>query len=194
MAHPGAATEIPTVQNGGVSADATTWTFHLKPHLMWSDGQPYDVRDVDYSWKLWLNPRFEGGDPGLNLLTSTDITADLLSITFRLKQPYAPFLALWVDGVNAPLPAHHYSSMAPEAILKSPEELHPQVVSGPFMMSESVSGDYYTLVRNPRYYRASEGLPYLDKVIIRVAPTTEPVLKDLQAGTEVTPIETYHES
>ena len=84
--------------------------------------------------------------------------------------------------------------MAPEAILKSPEELHPQVVNGPFMMSERVSGDYYTLVRNPRYYRASEGLPYLDKVIIRVAPTTETVLKDLQAGTEVTPIETYHES
>ncbi len=26
---PGAASEVPTVQNGGVSADATTWTFHL---------------------------------------------------------------------------------------------------------------------------------------------------------------------
>src|SRR6266705_6223461 len=26
-------------------------------HLVWSDGQPYDARDVDYSWKLWANPR-----------------------------------------------------------------------------------------------------------------------------------------
>jgi peptide/nickel transport system substrate-binding protein len=51
------------------------------------------------------------------------------------------------------------------------------------MMSESVVGDHYTLVRNPRYYRASEGLPYLDKVIIHVAPTTATILKDLQAGT-----------
>ena len=56
--HPGAATDIPTVQNGGISADATTWTFHLRPHLVWSDGQPYDARDVDFTWKLWLNPKF----------------------------------------------------------------------------------------------------------------------------------------
>ena len=32
--HPGAATAIPTVQNGGISADATTWTFHLRPGLV----------------------------------------------------------------------------------------------------------------------------------------------------------------
>ncbi len=53
---PGAATEAPTVQNGGISTDGKTWTFHLKPHLMWSDGQPYDARDVDFTWKLWTNP------------------------------------------------------------------------------------------------------------------------------------------
>jgi peptide/nickel transport system substrate-binding protein len=178
--HPGAATAIPTVQNGGVSADATTWTFHLRPHLVWSDGQPYDARDVAYTWKLLLNPKFAGGSiPGLN--GSADVSADRLSITFHLKQPYAPFLALWVDGSSAPLPAHHFSSIAPEAIIKSPDGLNPKVTSGPFMMSESVPGDHYTLVRNPRYYRASEGLPYLDKVIIHIAPTTT-VLKDLQAG------------
>jgi hypothetical protein len=32
--HPGAASEVPTVQNGGISADATTWTFHLRPGLV----------------------------------------------------------------------------------------------------------------------------------------------------------------
>ena len=58
IVHPGAAREIPTVHNGGISADATTWTFHLRPRLVWSDGQPYDARDVDYTCKLWLNPKF----------------------------------------------------------------------------------------------------------------------------------------
>ncbi len=184
VVHPGAATEIPTVQNGGVSADATTWTFHLRPRLVWSDGQPYDARDVEYTWKLMLNPKFfyAAPVPGLNPTSSVDVSTDHLSITFHLKQPYAPFRALWIDGSQAPLPAHHFSRVAPEAILKSPEIYNPQVTSGPFMMSERVPGDHYTLVRNPRYYRASEGLPYLDKVIIHIAPTTETILKDLQAG------------
>src|SRR5437588_4548853 len=56
--HAGAATEVLTIQNGGVNADATTWTFHLRPHLAWSDGQPYDARDVDFTWKLCANPKF----------------------------------------------------------------------------------------------------------------------------------------
>ena len=64
--HPGAATEIPTLQNGGISADAKTWTFHLRPHLVWSDGQPYDARDVDYTWKLWANPKFGAYLAGLS--------------------------------------------------------------------------------------------------------------------------------
>jgi peptide/nickel transport system substrate-binding protein len=71
--------------------------------------------------------------------------------------------------------------MAPEAILQSLEDLSPRVTSGPFLMAESVPGDHYTLVRNPRYYRASEGLPYLDKVVFRITdPDTR--FKDLQAS------------
>jgi peptide/nickel transport system substrate-binding protein len=181
--HPGAVTEVPTLQNGGISPDAKTWTFHMRPHLVWSDGQPYDARDVDYSWKLWRNPQFSVAWPvPSNLISSADISAESLTITFHLKQAYAPFLALWVGGASAPLPAHHFSRVAPEQILKSPENLNPKVTSGPFMMQESVPGDHYTLVRNPEYYRASEGLPYLDKVDFRIRDASDAILKDLQAG------------
>jgi peptide/nickel transport system substrate-binding protein len=180
--HPGAATEVPTLQNGGVSPDARTWTFHMRPHLVWSDGQPYDARDVDYTWKLWIDPKYQGSWPlPPNLITSADVSADDLSITFHLARAYAPFLALWVDDGNAPLPAHHFRTMTAGQIATSPENVNPKVVSGPFMMSESVPGDHYTLVRNPRYYRASEGLPYLDKLVIRIA-NQETILKNLQAG------------
>ena len=184
--HPGAASEVPTVQNGGVSADATTWTFHLRPGLVWSDGAPYDARDVDFTWKLWLYPKFGAFSTlGLDLISSADVSADDLSITFHLKRPFVPFLAdLWVDGYFAPLPAHHFSRMAPEQILKSPDDLNPKVVSGPFLIQESVPGDHYILVRNPHYYRAREGLPYLDKVVFRFPGVNrDALLKDLQAGT-----------
>jgi ABC-type transport system substrate-binding protein/serine/threonine protein kinase len=165
--HPGAATVVPTIGNGGISADATTWTFHLRPHLVWSDGQPYDARDVDFTWRLWRNPKFGAASRlGLDLISLAEVSADHLSITFHLTRPFAPFLAdLWVDGLQAPLPAHHFSTMAPEQILKSSDNLNPKVVSGPFMMAESVPGDHYTVIRNPNYYLARQGLPYLDKVV-----------------------------
>ena len=70
-----------------------------------------------------------------------------------------------------------------EQILKSSENLNPTVTSGPFMMAESVPGDHYTLVRNPRYYQASGGLPYLGKVVFRIVANEDAVLGDLQAGT-----------
>jgi peptide/nickel transport system substrate-binding protein len=183
--HATAASEVPSIQNGGVSADATTWTFHLRPGLVWSDGQPYDARDVDFTWKLWANPKFGASSIlGLNLISGTSVSADHLSITFHLTHPFAPFLAdLWVDGLLAPLPVHHFSSMAPEQILKSSENLNPKVTSGPFRMAESVPGDHYTLMRNPRYYRADQGLPYLDKIVFRVIDSLHPGLKQLQAGT-----------
>jgi peptide/nickel transport system substrate-binding protein len=176
--HPGAAREIPTIQNGGVNADATTWTFRLRRGLVWSDGQPYDARDVDYSWRLWLSPSF-----GLSYLPirSAVVSPDNLSITFHLKQSYVPFLNAWADGSQAPLPAHHFSAMAPDQILKSSDNLNPTVTSGPFKMSESIPGDHYTVVRNPRYYLANKGLPYLDRVVFRVA-SPDTLLKDLQSG------------
>src|SRR6266496_5480504 len=167
---PGIATQVPTVANGGVSADLKTFTFHLRPGLVWSDGQPLDARDVDYTWKLWKNPKAAAYNTVfVNDIASADVSSDNLSITFHLKSPFVSFVSQWADGgLAGPLPAHVFSSMDPAAITKSPENLNPSVVSGPFMMSESKPGDHYTMVRNPKYYQAAQGLPYLDKVVFRI--------------------------
>jgi peptide/nickel transport system substrate-binding protein len=182
--NPGIATVIPTIANGGVSADSKTWTFHLRPNLKWSDGQPEDARDVDFSWRLWTNPKFPAASTiGFNLITSTDVSSDNLTITFHLKQAFSPFLSIWTDGINSPMPMHHFQGVAPDKIVTSPDNLNPSVTSGPFMMKESKPGDHYTMVRNPMYYRAAEGLPYLDSVVFRIVPSQDTILKDLQAGT-----------
>ncbi|MBV9689442.1 MAG: peptide ABC transporter substrate-binding protein [Ktedonobacteraceae bacterium] len=181
--HPGLVTEIPTVANGDISADLKTWTFKLRPGLLWSDGQPLNADDVDFSWKLWTNPKFPAASTiGFNLITSAEVATDKLSITFHLSAPFSPFISIWTDGFVAPLPKHHFAGIAPDKILNTPDNLNPSVTSGPFMMSESKPGDHYTLVRNPHYYRASEGLPYLDKLVLRIVPNLDTVLKDLQAG------------
>lgn len=184
MVHPGLATEIPTVANGDVTADLKNWTFKLRPNLVWSDGQPLNADDVDFTWKLWDNPKFGAYQTtGINLIKSADVSTDKLSITFHLSSGFEPFVSVWTDALlGSPLPKHVFASMAPDAILKSPENLKPSVASGPFMMSESKPGDHFTVVRNPKYYRASEGLPYLDSIVYRIVPDQNTILKDLQAG------------
>lgn len=72
--------------------------------------------------------------------------------------------------------------MAPDATLKSKENLNPSVTSGAFKMSESVPGNHYTVVRNDNYYLASQGMPYLDRVVFRPVSGQNTVLKDLQAN------------
>ena len=180
---PGIVPVIPTIQNGGISSDYKSYTFKLLPNLKWSDGQPLNADDIDFTWKLWDNPKFGAySTNGYNLITSADISADKLSITFHLKQPFAPFLAGWTDGVGAPLPKHVFEKIAPEAILKSKENLNPSVTSGPFKMSESEPGNHYTVVRNNNYFLAAQGLPYLDKIVFRPVADQNTVLKDLQAN------------
>ena len=179
---PGLLTEVPTAANGGISADLKTWTLHFRSGLKWSDGQPLDARDMDFTWKLWNNPKFATYNLVNNLvIASADVSSDNLTITFHLKSPLVSFIANWADGFYGPMPAHHFSSMDPGSILKSPDNLNPSVTSGPFMMSESKPTDHYTVVRNPNYYLAP-GLPYLDKVIFRIVADLNTVTTDLQAG------------
>ena len=182
---PGLATQVPTTANGGVSADLKTVTFTLRPGLKWSDGQPLDARDVDFSWKLWANPKAAAyNTTPFADIASADVSNNNLTITFHLKSPFVSFVSQWADGgLAGPLPAHVFSSMAPDAIIKSPDNLNPHVVSGPFMMSESKPGDHYTIARNPNYYLASQGLPYLDKVVFRIVTDQNTILTDAQAGT-----------
>jgi len=43
------AEEVPTVQNGGISDNYTVYTFHIRPGLYFSNGDPITAYDVWYS-------------------------------------------------------------------------------------------------------------------------------------------------
>ena len=51
--------EIPTVENGGVSADLTSITWTLSEGITWSDGSALTSADVVFTWQYCTDP--EGG-------------------------------------------------------------------------------------------------------------------------------------
>lgn len=50
------ASEVPTVENGGISEDGLTYTFRLKPGLVWSDGAPLVAENFVTAAKRLFEP------------------------------------------------------------------------------------------------------------------------------------------
>ena len=49
------AVEVPTIENGRISADGLTYTFKLRGGLIWSDGVPLTAQDFEYTFKRVLS-------------------------------------------------------------------------------------------------------------------------------------------
>ena len=47
---PELAAEIPTQENGGISADGKTWTVKLRQGVKWQDGEPFTASDVAFTY------------------------------------------------------------------------------------------------------------------------------------------------
>lgn len=184
--HPGLLKEIPTVANGDISADGRHYTLKLRSGLEWSDGQPLTADDVVFTLKLWNNPAYGAkfNTVGLPYIDWSTLEAvDATTITFSMKQVFVPVINSQLADPNlAPMPKHIFGSMDPGSILKSDENFKPTVVSGPFMISDRVKGDHINVVKNPDYYQASAGYPYLDGIHFKIITDSSTVLTALQSG------------
>jgi oligopeptide transport system substrate-binding protein len=59
---PSIAKEVPTVDNGGISADGKTYTYHLRQDWKWSDGNGVvKAKDFVYAFQRLVNPKTASG-------------------------------------------------------------------------------------------------------------------------------------
>ena len=79
--------EVPTVGNGGVSADLTQITWKITPGILWSDGTPFTSADVKFTYDYCTHP--EGGCAQLTKfegITSVE-TPDDLTVVVTFAEP-----------------------------------------------------------------------------------------------------------
>ena len=48
--------EAALAKNWDISDDGREYTFHLRPDLKWSNGEPLTAYDFEYAWKRVLDP------------------------------------------------------------------------------------------------------------------------------------------
>ncbi|WP_146344677.1 peptide ABC transporter substrate-binding protein [Falsiphaeobacter marinintestinus] len=145
------ATEIPTVENGGVSADLTSITWKIAPGILWSDGTPFTSADVKFTADYCMDP--DGGCAQLtkfNGVTSVEALDDLtVKVSFDKPTPfpYGPF----VGGENPIIQAAQFADcMGAKAPECTQQNFNP-IGTGPFMVTEFKPNDVITMAANPNY-------------------------------------------
>ncbi|MBV8171262.1 MAG: peptide ABC transporter substrate-binding protein [Candidatus Eremiobacteraeota bacterium] len=176
---PELATEVPTAQNGGISKDGLSITYHLRPGVKWHDGAPYGADDVIFSWHAVMNPNNNvGSRTGYDIIRAIDKKDDH-TIVVHLKQPYAPFVASFFTMSASPyciLPKHLLGSL-PD-INRASFNNQP-VGTGPFKVAKWNKGSLIEFVANPDYWR---GPPKLKAVEYHVIPDDDTILTQLRTG------------
>ena len=150
------AEEIPTVGNGGVSADLKSITWKLKSGLVWSDGTPVTSADVKFTADYCMHP--EGGCAQLSFfegVTSVEALDDLtVKVTFAdaKPNPYGPFM-----GGQSPIiqKAQFENCMGAKAPECTDANFNP-IGTGPFVVKEFRPNDVIQMEANPNYREASK--------------------------------------
>src|SRR4029077_6484764 len=100
---PRVAAVVPTQQNGGISKDGLTITYHLRHNVKWSDGAPLTSRDVVFTHEADVSPNNKSIETYGDKEIATISAPDRYTVVVHLKRRFSPF----VEYFERPLiPAH----------------------------------------------------------------------------------------
>ncbi len=148
---PRLAEAVPTVGNGGVSADLTQITWRLQEGLLWSDGTPVTAEDVLFTYDYCTHP--EGGCAqgaafeGIASIEAPD--ARTIVITFTAPRPY-PYQA-FVGATSPILQKAQFENCLGAAAPTCTEANFGPIGTGPFRVTEFRPNDVISLEANPNY-------------------------------------------
>jgi peptide/nickel transport system substrate-binding protein len=148
---PRLAQDIPTAENGGISADQTQITWKLKEGLLWSDGTPVTSADVKFTWEYCTHP--EGGCAqgakyeGVKSIDTPDDLTVVVTFEGPKPYPYQPF-----TGGTAPiLQKAQFEACLGAAASTCTEQNTKPIGTGPYMVTDFKVNDVVTLEINPNY-------------------------------------------
>lgn len=106
------AAEIPTPENGGVTADGRSVTWKLKPNLKWADGKPFTADDVLFTFEYASNAKVGATSRAIYRVVRKVEVIDDLTVKLHFKE-VNPAWALPFVGVNGMIiPRHLFGKYA----------------------------------------------------------------------------------
>ena len=171
---PSLAVEVPSTENGGISADGLSWTVKLREGVQWHDGKPFTAEDVKYTLELIVAPGFKARTRlGHALVRDIQIKGSH-EISWRMESAFAPYLAFLSNTYIVP---KHLLGTASDPNT-APFNGAP-VGTGPFRWDRRVPGDHIQLVANPSYFGKG---PYLERAILKYVPDMTVLYAQFRTG------------
>jgi peptide/nickel transport system substrate-binding protein len=161
-----------------ISDDGKTYTFKLREGVKFHDGTAFDAEAVKFNFDRMLqedHPYHDTGPFPLSFFFSAVeevIAKDPMTVEFRLKSPYAPFLS------NLAYPTGLIVS--PDAVKKHGKDFgrNPSG-TGAYMFAEWEANAKVVVTRNPDYW---DGAPSLEAVIYRPITDANTRIAEMLSG------------
>ena len=159
-----------------ISEDGRTITFHLREEVVWTDGEPLEAEDFEYSWKRLLDPKtgadyayflydIEGAE-GYNTGKNDDPESlgvkaqDEHTLVVKLKRPASYFFSLLTFMSTFPLRKDVLEKYGEN--WTDPGNI---VTLGPYNLSEWRHHDRVILTGNPKYRGEKPRLGRVDMIM-----------------------------
>jgi peptide/nickel transport system substrate-binding protein len=172
------------------SPDGREFTLRLRRGIRFSDGHPFDVDDVLFSFAVYLDPNVHSPQRDLLLADGTAPRVervDRYTVRITFQNPYAAAERLF-DSV-AILPRHLLEQPYREGKLGGIWALDSDPAAmaglGPFRLKRYVPGQQVVLERNPYYWkrdRRGQRLPYVDTLTFVPVANEEAQMARFEAG------------
>ena len=145
-----------------ISADGTTYQFHLRQPAHWSNGEPLVAEDFAAAWRRLVDPRTraqyaqllapvlgaEAISAGMAAASTLGVNAvDAATLVVRLTRPTAYFLSVLAHPSTFPINrtalAQHAAGFAKPGVMVS---------NGAFVLTRWDFGSHLVAIRNHRYW------------------------------------------
>lgn len=169
-------------QDGGITPclatswdtpDPTTYIFHLRHGVSFSNGAPFTATDAKYTVDTLALSKDSDFYQAEGPIKDTKIIDDY-TFEIDLSSPDPYFLEyMSLDSDLGIMPNGWMTQCGTTCDTTT-------IGTGPFMLKEWVKGDHITLVRNPHYW--DQPRPYLSTLTFKVTPDPEAQVLQLKSG------------
>ena len=161
---PALASEIPTIANGGISADLKSVTWKLKQGVKWSDGSAFSADDVAFTFNLTKDKAAatstNGATTGVTSVTAKD--ANTVVVTYDAPNPNS--FQWGTGGQSLIIQKAQFSAFTGAKLKDAPGNVKP-IGTGPYKVVDFKAGDVVTYAMNENYRDPNK--PYFKTVTFK---------------------------